>query len=386
MPVDLSAEIYAVFENALARAKSHQEQSAPREAAASYRQCASLMAKYATYAVSPRVRASREEQAKGYLVLAEQLESGRVPLPTAEGPIGPEDYEGEIAGLIHKSSITWDDIGGLEETKREIKAAYGLTLARKPEGVRLTGWEKILFYGPPGTGKTLLAAATSNGLDATFFNVKVSDLLSKYFGASTRLIAALYRHARKLSPSVVFLDEFDALSVPRGEGDSGAERRVVSTMLAELDGLSSKDSGAYVLSIGATNVPWLVDRALLSRFEKEIYVPLPDEAARRRIFEINLQGKGYQTSVSLDSLVKQTERFSGRELDRVCREAVTRMVREMNPDLIGEVDKGLEAVEQYEIQVRALTEADFAWALRVVQPETSRADLDRFEEWRKSLD
>jgi katanin p60 ATPase-containing subunit A1 len=386
MPVDLSAEIYATFKAALGRARSHQEQGSQQEAAAAYRQCSRLMAKYATYAVSPKAKASREENARGYMVLAEQLESGKVPLAAAEGPVGPEDYEGEIASLIHKSTITWDDIGGLEETKREIKAAYGLTLARKPEGVRLTGWEKMLFYGPPGTGKTLLAAATSNGLEATFFNVKVSNLLSKYFGESTKLISALYQHARERSPSVVFLDEFDSLSVPRGTGDSGAERRVVSTMLSELDGLSGKDSEAYVLTIGATNVPWLVDKALLSRFEKKIYIPLPGSDARRSIFEINLEGRGYQTSIPLDRLVKQTERFSGRELDRLCREAIAYMVKEMNPDLIGEVDKGLEAIERYEIRVRPLTEADLNRALTVVEPETSVADLKRFEQWRKGLD
>lgn len=386
MPVDLSAEIHASFKAALARAKSHQEQGSLQEAAAAYRQCGGLMAKYATYAVSPKVRASREQKAKGYLVLADQLESGKVPVAAAEGAVGPEDYEGEIAGLIHKSTVTWDDIGGLEETKREIKAAYGLTLARKPEGVRLIGWEKMLFYGPPGTGKTLLAAATSNGLEATFFNVKVSNLLSKYFGESTKLITALYQHARERSPSVVFLDEFDSLSVPRGMGDSGAERRVVSTMLSELDGLSGKDSEAYVLTIGATNVPWLVDKALLSRFEKKILIPLPDEDARRRILEINLEGKGYQTSVSLERLLKETERFSGRELDRLCREAISHMVREINPDLIDEVDKGLEAIEQYQIKVRPLTEADLDWALKHLEPETSQAHLKRFQEWRKSLD
>jgi len=386
MPVDLSAETYATFKAALGRARSHQEQGSQQEAAATYRQCGKLMAKYATYAVSPKAKASREENARGYMVLAEQLESGKVPLAAAEGPVGPEDYEGEIGSLIHKSTITWDDIGGLEETKREIKAAYGLTLARKPEGVRLTGWEKMLFYGPPGTGKTLLAAATSNGLEATFFNVKVSNLLSKYFGESTKLISALYQHARERSPSVVFLDEFDSLGVPRGMGDSGAERRVVSTMLAELDGLSGKDSEAYVLTIGATNVPWLVDKALLSRFEKKIYIPLPDSDARRSIFEINLEGRGYQTSIPLDRLVKQTERFSGRELDRLCREAIAYMVKEMNPDLIDEVDKGLEAIERYEIRVRPLTEADFERALAVVAPETSEADLNRFQEWRKGLD
>jgi katanin p60 ATPase-containing subunit A1 len=386
MPVDLSAQTYATFKAALRRAKGHQERGSLREAAAAYRQCSSLMAKYADYAVSPKAKASREEKAKAYRALADQLDSGKVPVPAAEGPIGPEDYEGEIAGLIHKSAITWDDIGGLEETKREIKAAYGLTLAKKPNGVRLSGWEKMLFYGPPGTGKTLLAAATSNGLEATFFSVKVSNLLSKYFGESTKLISALYQHARERSPSVIFLDEFDSLSVPRGMGDSGAERRVVSTMLAELDGLSGKDSKAYVLTIGATNVPWLVDKALLSRFEKKILVPLPDAAARRRIFEINLHGRGHQTSVPLDPLVKQTERFSGRELDRLCREAVTHMIRNMNPGLLDEVDKGLDAIEQYQIRVRPLTEADLDHALRVVEPETSEADLKRFEEWRKGLD
>jgi SpoVK/Ycf46/Vps4 family AAA+-type ATPase len=116
--------------------------------------------------------------------------------------------------------------------------------------------------GPPGTGKTLLAAATAGNLEATFFNVKVSSLLSKYFGESTKLISALYSVARRLSPAVIFLDEFESLTPSRGSGESGSERRIVSTLLAELDGLQGKDDDSFVMTICATNLPWLLDLAI----------------------------------------------------------------------------------------------------------------------------
>jgi katanin p60 ATPase-containing subunit A1 len=187
-----------------------------------------------------------------------------------------------VLSLIHKSDVQWGDIGGLEDTKDSIKSAYALALAQKPAGVQVSSWRNLLMYGPPGTGKTLLAAATAGNLEATFFNVKVSSLLSKYFGESTKLISALFSVARRLSPAVIFLDEFESLTPVRGSGESGAERRIVSTLLAELDGLQAKDDTGFVLTICATNLPWLLDLAILSRFQRRIYVPLPDPDARRR--------------------------------------------------------------------------------------------------------
>jgi len=386
MPVDLSGQIFAAYERALALAKSRLARGAYLEAAAAYRECAHHLERYASYAHSSAAKARWLKKAEGYRTLASQIEEGKFVVPAAESPAPAEDYEGAIAGLIHKATVCWEDIGGLEETKQEIKAAYGLTLARKPQGVTLEGWRNILFYGPPGTGKTLLAAATSHSLDATFFNVTVSDLLSKYFGESTKLISALYDSARRLAPAVVFLDEFEALSPPRDGTQSGAEARIVSTFLAELDGLAQKGETPYVLTIAATNTPWLIDRAILSRFEKKIYIPLPDTPARQRILEIHLQEKGHHTQVPYNELVERTDGYSGREIAQLCKEAIKQMVERVNPDLAAVVDQGREAAAQYELQVQPIQRIEWEVAFARVRPQTTAVELERFKTWQAGLE
>jgi katanin p60 ATPase-containing subunit A1 len=290
--------------------------------------------------------------------------------------------------LIHRSTVTWADIGGLEETKREIQAAYALALARRPAGVRLGPARNILLYGPPGTGKTLLAAAASNELDATFFNVKVSDMLSKWFGESSKLVSALYRVAEQRAPAVVFLDEFDALTSPRGSSESGAERRILSTLLSELDGLGKKgETAPYVLTIGATNVPWLIDSAILSRFgAKLIQVPLPDAQARAAILSLQLDQAGHRSQVPLPELVARTEGYSGREIAAVCQEAIARMVARANPALLEVADKGRQALAGYQLKVATLTAEDVDDALARVRPGTTPAHLERLAAWRAAQD
>jgi SpoVK/Ycf46/Vps4 family AAA+-type ATPase len=386
MPVDLGAETFGSFERNLAQAKRREEQERFGEAAAAYRQCAKDLEAYAEYVLAPQVRAGWLAKAQQYRDLAQQLDSRRVAVPMPEGRESDDDYAEAAQSLIYKSPVTWQDIAGLDTTKREIKAAYGLALARKPAGVELSGWRSLLFYGPPGTGKTLLAAATSNGLEATFYNVKVSDLLSKYFGESSRMMAALFGSAREQAPSVIFLDEFESLSPPRGDSQTGAEARIVSTLLAELDGLAQKGDDRYVLTIGATNLPWLIDSAVLSRFEKLVYVPLPDAAARRRILEIEIDERGLETNVPRDKLVDQTEGYSGREIVQVVREAAKQMVARANAGLIEAVDRGREAVSDYEVRTVSITESEWRSALTHIPRRTDSQDIERYEDWRNSLD
>jgi SpoVK/Ycf46/Vps4 family AAA+-type ATPase len=392
MPVDLSASIYAQYKMARKRAEDAIRRGAPSEASAEHRRAAELMRQYAGYAYDASIRAQRLQRAEIHDRTAGELDgmpaagavsgrkSARAPAAAAE-TVSDTDYESEIMGLIEKSSIRWNDIGGLDETKKAIKSAYGLAVARKPKGVRIDSWRNLLFFGPPGTGKTLLAAATAGSLEATFFNVKVSNMLSKYFGESTKLLTALYTTARRLSPAVIFLDEFESLTPPRGEGDSGAERKIVSTLLAELDGLATKDDESYVLTIGATNLPWLLDSAILSRFQKRIFVPLPDAAARRAILEIHLPKRGHQLKVSLDDLTTRTDGYSGREIEQVCQTAVTHMTQRANPGLMEVVDRGQEALRNYEIKVAPLDESDFQTAFSQIRPSTDQQLLRRHQEW-----
>jgi len=390
MPVDLSASYHDQYQQALRRAEQARTQGDTRTAALSYRQAAAYLVKYLGYLAGSAQKLTLQNRVAELRDLAVQLDRGelpRSPSQTVQGGAGAGDEDGlrgKISALIQKAAISWDDIAGLEDTKREIKTAYALVMARKPQGVRVNAPRTLLLYGPPGTGKTLLAAATSNGLDATFFNVKVSDMLSKFFGESTKLVSLLYAEARERAPSVVFLDEFDALSRARGGSgsDSGPERRLLATFLAELDGLNTKGDAAFTLTIAATNRPWDLDSAIRSRFAREVYVPLPDEAARRRILEIHLTDRGHRSDVSLATLLSRTAGYSGRELSQLCEAAVATMIGRANPDLEALVDKGREAVADFELRVKPLSRVDFDAAFAAIgKPQTSPAELALYERW-----
>ena len=387
--VDLSASIYKQYERACKRAKTAESKGAVREAAAAYLQAAHFMRQYAASTGNQKIRKKRLQRADALENFSRRLsklpaspfpqKEGMKPQP--DGTVGEDDYETQVLGLIERVNIGWQDIGGLQDTKSAIKVAFALAMAQKPRDIVIESWNSFLLYGPSGTGKTLLAAATAGNLDATFFNVQVSDVLSKYFGESTKLISALYTVARRLSPSVVFIDEFESISPPRGSGESGAERRIVATLLAELDGLAGKDDQSFVLSIAATNMPWLLDHAVLSRFQKRIYVPLPDDHARNAIFDILLTRRGHISEIPVSSLVSRTDGYSGREIERLCQNATMSMIQRTNPDLEIKVDDGLEALQEYRVRTETISKGDFNLAFKEVQPGTNPKLLRRYQEW-----
>ena len=403
------------------QAKGLYEAGKDDEAADVYERAGRLLERHAAAAASRRIERARKGKALKYLEYAAALRSGDIPKPEAsatgevtstrgaptrdaEGraPVGQAGRKGDkaedeirsaVTGLLHHSNIGWDQIGGLEETKREIKYALGVALAQRPEGLKLASWRNVLFFGPPGTGKTLLAAATSRAMgwggqrQASFFNVKVSSVMSKYFGESTKIISELYGTARDVSPSVVFLDEFESLCGSRNEGDTGTERRILSTILSELDGLAEKDRGdVLVLTIAATNRPWDLDPAVLSRFDKKVLIPLPDPVTRRAILDIQLGKRGFKVEVPPEQLVELTEGLSGREIESLCKEVTNRMISHENADIPQLVDRGLEALKDYRIKVRALRQEDFERARRLVSPVTSSAEMQRYVAWREAAE
>lgn len=402
--VRLEGPVRVALDRALTELKAAEASGDALKAASVCLQVAKLMASYAEYAATREDELRRREKARWYVDRAAALKDGTVKVGAApavrQGSSRPAprtepsesagadgQFAQEIRDLIHRSSVEWDDIGGLDATKREIQFAYGIALATRPEGVKYSGWRRILFYGPPGTGKTLLAAAMSNSLGATFFNVKASSLLSKWFGESSRLISALFDVARSQADegfSVVFIDEAESLCLPRGEGaDSGAERRMLSTLLSELDGLKDKGQDRYVMTIAATNAPWDLDDAVLSRFQKRIYIPLPDAPARQAILDLLLSEQGVGVDYGVDQLVERTACFSGRDLERLTDQAVSAMIEQMNPDVPRLVTRGREAIEAYQLNARPLTRDDFdaAFALIKVDVDRQRELEVRFREF-----
>ncbi len=423
--VDLSRERAKAIEGLEAKAKEAYEAGNDAEAADLYERAAQLLLRQAEASASRKIEQARKGRAAKFREYATALRSGDIPKPeatatgevtapagtsaldeakgggrggrgrkgTTPGKEGGDEVHQAVTGLLHHSNITWDKIGGLDETKREVKYALGVSLAKKPPGLQLATWRNVLFYGPPGTGKTLLAAATSRALksadreQAVFFNVKVSSIMSKYFGESTKIISELYGTARDMSPAVIFLDEFESLCGSRNEGDTGTERRILSTILSELDGLAEKGrEDIYVLTIAATNRPWDLDPAVLSRFDKKVLIPLPDEQTRRAILDIHLAKKGFTLTCELDDLVELTEGLSGREIESLTKEVTNRMVAEENRAIPDLVDRGLDAVKEHAITVRPLTLQDFERARRLVHPVTTPDQVQRYIDWRDAAE
>ena len=298
-----------------------------------------------------------------------------------EAGTGFEQYIKDNLMQKNKETLSsWEDIGGLEGTKNTIKESIVLAYAIKPDSVEIEGWRNILLFGPPGTGKTLLAAATAKGLDAAFFNVNAGQVLSKYYGESPKIVNALFDVARAKSPSVIFFDELDSVALSRGAEIDEATRRVLSSLLTELDGLSGGKKGEFVLFLASTNTPWDIDDAVISRFEKRIYVPLPDEDARRGILKIQLEKKGFVFD-DYDWLVEKTDGYSGRDIKVLCKEGVYGMVRELNPGVADVADAGMDAIKKYEIKTRKLSRKDFEHALERMKPASTEDMVRKYEKW-----
>ncbi len=233
--------------------------------------------------------------------------------------------------LFEVPKVTWDDIGGLEGVKALLKEAVEWPL-RYGESFRRIGVEApkgVLLYGPPGTGKTLLAKAIANESEANFITVKGSDILSKWYGESEQHLAAIFKKARQVAPSIIFLDELDALAPMRGTalGEPHVTERIVNQLLSELDGLEELRG---VVVIGATNMPQLIDPALLrpGRFDEMILVPVPDAKTRHEIFKVHTKKMALEEDVNLGELVRITEDFTGADIAAVCKKAGRFAMRE----------------------------------------------------------
>lgn len=226
--------------------------------------------------------------------------------------------------------VTWTDVAGLECAKGTIQEAVILPLKfpqlytgkRKP-------WKGILLYGPPGTGKSFLAKAVASESNSTFFSISSSDLISKWQGESERSVKVLFDLAREHSPSVIFIDEIDSLAGERTSGEQDSMRRVKTEFLVQMEGVNaSSDTSKSILVLGATNTPWTLDAAFRRRFEKRIYIPLPNETARTIMFRIYLKDTDNNlTDNDLVILGKATSGYSGSDISVVLRDALMSPVR-----------------------------------------------------------
>lgn len=227
---------------------------------------------------------------------------------------------------------SYADIGGLDAQIQEIKEAVELPLTHPElyEDIGIKPPKGVILYGEPGTGKTLLAKAVANSTSATFLRVVGSELIQKYLGDGPKLVRELFRVADDLSPSIVFIDEIDAVGTKRYEAHSGGEREIQRTMLELLNQLDGFDSRGDVKVILATNRIESLDPALLrpGRIDRKIEFPLPDIKTRRRIFQIHTSRMTLADDVNLEEFVMTKDEFSGADIKAICTEAGLLALRE----------------------------------------------------------
>jgi len=236
----------------------------------------------------------------------------------------------EGAIVIEKPHVKWTDVAGLDGAKEALKEAVILPI-KFPHlftGKRIP-WKGILLFGPPGTGKSYLAkAVATEANNSTFFSVSSSDLVSKWLGESEKLVKNLFELARQHKPSIIFIDEVDSLCSSRSDNESESARRIKTEFLVQMQGVGNDMDGILVL--GATNIPWVLDSAIRRRFEKRIFIPLPEEHARLVMFKIHLGNTAHILSEDdLKVLAKNTEGYSGADISIIVRDALMQPVRKV---------------------------------------------------------
>jgi len=289
-------------------------------------------------------------------------------MPKAPAQDDEDEPQGDRWIVSDPPKTGFDDVAGLEDVKRVInlRVIYPLRHPEATSRFHKRAGGGVLLYGSPGTGKTMIARAIACELDAAFFSVKCSDIMSKWVGSAERNIKELFSSARKHERSVIFMDETEAIVSRRGGGSTVMDR-VIPEFLAQVDGLEKREN--MLLLLGATNRPWDMDEAALrpGRFDELIYVPLPDKPARLKILEINLKDVPAEPDVTLDDLAGRLEGYSGADI------------------------KGFTAVltdYPYQRQIetgreQAVTIQDVESALGRVRPSVSDRMLARYEQYRQ---
>lgn len=370
------------------------------------------------------------EKMKSYLNRAEQIKThikdGKERKPVKDGKNSDENSEDEDADkkklqdklsgaiVMEKPNVKWDDIAGLETAKEALKEAVILPIKfphlftgnRKP-------WRGILLFGPPGTGKSYIAKAVATEAgNSTFFSVSSSDLMSKWLGESEKLVKNLFAMARDNKPSIIFIDEIDSLCSSRSDNESESARRIKTEFMVQMQGVGLDNDGILVL--GATNIPWILDSAIRRRFEKRIYISLPEVNARKDMFRIDVgKNKNSLTDNDYKILAERTEGFSGYDINILVKDALMQPVRKLqsathfkyvsgpsrsNPSVIvhdlltpcspgdpGAIPMSWLDVKGEQLADPPLSMQDVLRSLATTKPTVNAADLDRLQKFKEDF-
>ena len=336
-------------------------------------QAAECMIELAEANKDPKQQAEQEEYAKELIELAKDCDrrgkSGQGGRRADRARDGEEEGARAEDWIVReKPNIHFSDIAGLEDVKEEIylKMIYPFHHPELAQHYQIDVGGGLLLFGPPGTGKTMIAKAVACEVDATIFVISPAQLLSKWVGEAEQNVQKLFAAAKAEDKSVIFIDEIEALVPRRRSSSSTVMQRVVPQILQELEGFGRK-SGQALMFLGATNEPWGLDPAVMrpGRFDAKVYVPLPDPAARFKLFEIYFGQRPLNQDVNFAELVEKTRGYSGADIKAVCARSASRPF--------------LESVGGSE--PRTINMADVLATIEDLPPSVGAKDCEKYEQW-----
>ena len=340
-----------------------------REAAKQYQEAIALLEKLIELTDDPTMKRIYEEKKQQYRRRMEALnecvyegESARSPPSVAQEFI-----------IQDPPPVKWDDVIGLEKAKKAIMESIIYPMKR-PDLFPL-GWPRgILLFGPPGCGKTMLAAAVANEIDAVFMHIDASLIMSKWLGESEKNISMIFKTAREYEasgkPVIIFIDEVDSLTAVR-VNEVGGEARARNQLIKEMDGLLDKGRFSMIYVLAATNKPWLLDEPFIRRFQKRIFIDLPNYDARLKLFEYYTSKLSLEEDVELAELARITDGYSAADIHAICMEVQTRIVSEF-------FEKGGDAPRKVRME-------DFLDVIRRRKPSVDLESVRKMLEWNEKF-